>query len=602
MKVRRPASSRRRKSQPPRKPPRRKGKVTEKGEGRDEARFHVISARRLRQLEGKLHEARQTLDAIRSGEVDAVVVNGSNGNKIYSITGAEQPYRIYVERMQEGAVTVSAEGVILYCNQRFARMVRQKLERVIGADLPLFLPEMTWEEIATVFDHRRSATVVKREDTLLLGRGITLPVNITASRLPLEGQEIACLVITDLTAQRQQESMRLAKEVAERASEAKDAFLAALSHELRTPLNPALLMAIAQEQNESLPPDTRHALSVIRRNVELQARMIDDLLDLTRVTHGKLNLHMSPLDVHAILALAVDICRPDIDAKEQRLELALGATRTRGNGDAVRLQQALWNVIRNASKFTPPRGKITVTTADQPDGRISIEVRDTGIGFPTGEGESLFRPFVQGGNHITQRFGGLGLGLTISRSILLSHGGSIAATSDGPGRGATFILQFPGEAVAEVPASPVPPPPIPPVVAPRGVRILLVEDHNDTRRSMELLLRETPYRVSAAATASEALALAAEEEFDLVITDIGLPDKSGLELMRELRDLHGLRGIATTGYGMREDVENAKQAGFRYHLTKPIDFDQLQHLILELLASPDEREAPDGDLEHPVER
>lgn len=565
-------------------PVRRKGKKpgTKSTSARVASNFHLISAKKFQSLEEKLREANETLEAIRTGAVDAVVVAGGEGNKIYSITGAEQPYRIYVERMQEGAVTVSADGVILYCNKRFAEMTQRPLERLIGSDLRLCFSPQTWDKVATIF--QTEIEFIKHEDVMGLADGSFSPVNITASHLPVEGQEMACLVVTDLSSRKQQEELRFAKELAEKASQAKDEFLATLSHELRTPLNPALMTVVSLENNETVPDNIRESLAVIRRNIELEARMIDDLLDLTRVAQGKLELRPSSFDVHTVVALAVDICRSDIEAKRQSLDLRLKATHTKTTGDPVRLQQVIWNVIRNASKFTPQNGHIRITTSNHRENLISIAVTDTGIGFASGSADALFRAFEQGGHHITRRFGGLGLGLAISRSIMLLHGGAIRAASDGEGKGATFTVELPLRIPVKSGLAALPEPDRKQSTQAPGLRILLVEDHDDTRKSMEIILGIQRHQVQSASSGTAALALAEKGRFDLVITDLGLPDMSGYDLMKVLSEKHNLRGIATTGYGMKEDIEHSREAGFIEHLTKPIRLEQLQQLLARMSA------------------
>ena len=401
-----------------------------------QAKGHWVSKEDLAQLQDRLREAQETLDAIRSGEVDAVVVNGAHGSQIYSLTSAEQPYRVYVERMQEGAVTVSAEGLVLYSNQRFADMVKSPLERVISSEARSHLPEAAWQTLAAVLTD--SDDFAKYECLMHCSDGSTLPVHLTASRLPLQDEVVMCLVVTDLTVQKGHEELRLAKEVAERASRAKDSFLATLSHELRTPLTPALMSLITLEQDESLPEHVLTDLSMIRRNIELEARLIDDLLDVTRIAHGKLELHTAPVDLHVVLHRALETCRASLDAKHQHLELTLNAEHTRTEGDAIRLQQVLWNLIRNAVKFTARNGTISITTSNPGAKRFQLEVSDDGIGFEPQNASKLFQAFEQSGREITRQFGGLGLGLTISRSIVEAHQGEIHAHSEGLNQGATF--------------------------------------------------------------------------------------------------------------------------------------------------------------------
>ena len=538
---------------------------------------HLISHAEFSRLQASLQEAQETLDAIRSGEVDAVVVQGPQGNLIYSLTGAEQPYRVYVEQMQEGAVTVSSEGLVLYCNRRFADMIQLPLEQVISAKISDFLGASAWQRISGVFEQ---GNVVKHECVLEREAGSTLPVNLTASRLPLENQNVMCLVVTDLTEQKRHAEARLAREIAEKASVAKDDFLAALSHELRTPLTPVLITTNALEQNTTLHSDVRESLKLIRRNVELEARLIDDLLDLTRIARGKMELQVKRMNFHAVIHRALEICRPEFTAKSQKIIMDLNARDHEGTSDSVRIQQAVWNLVRNAAKFTPEHGIITVRTANPAPGKITVEVQDTGIGFADGAAEKLFQPFEQGGRHITRQFGGLGLGLAITRSIIEAHDGVIHASSDGVGKGATLTFEMPLESSKAVSkeqaaSNPADHPAV-------GIHILLVEDHDDTRTTLESLLRRNHHAVMAAASAEEALKLAAENTFDLVISDIGLPDESGLKLMEQLRDQFGLKGIGLSGYGMAEDITNARNAGFVRHLTKPIRFDRLTEAIAEL--------------------
>jgi PAS domain S-box-containing protein len=537
------------------------------------ARKRLISEDDLARLQDRLQEAQETLDAIRNGEVDAVVVAGSNGSQVYSLAGAEQPYRVYVERMREGAVTVSSNGLILYCNRCFAEMVKTPLERAIGSDLRLSVPPEVWKTISEVFD---ASEVVEHECHIEDLSGGTLPVKLTASPLPLEDQKVMCLVVTDLTAQQEQEKLRLAKEVAERASLAKDSFLAALSHELRTPLTPALIAAATLENDPTLPDSVRQDIAMIRRNVELETRLIDDLLDLTRIANGKLELHKATVELHALLTRAWEICDSGIKQKFLTLDLRLEAHETHVLGDAVRLQQAIWNLIRNAVKFTPEHGMISIATMNC-EGRVRVVIKDSGIGFEPRLASMLFDAFEQTGRDITKRFGGLGLGLAISRSIVLGHGGDIRAESPGLHKGATFTIDLPLEKREGKRFDAIQPPED--EANGTQLRILLVEDHEDTRQTMVRVLQRWGHSVEAAASAHAALNLAAKHPFDLVISDLGLPDESGAGLMSKLRDGFGIQGIAVSGYGMEHDVAESQAAGFAHHLTKPIQIERLRQLL-----------------------
>ncbi len=389
------------------------------------------------------------------------------------------------------------------------------------------------------------------------------------------------LVASHLSDQLERAQLREAKELAEKANLAKDNFLAALSHELRTPLTPALMVAARLEHDLSLPDSARRSLATIRHNVELEARLIDDLLDLTRITRGKLELHRGLIDVHHLLRSALEICQPDIEAKGLSLQLQFEARATETVGDAVRVQQIFWNLLRNAAKFTPVGGGITIRTAETSD-TIRVEISDTGIGFEPEMEPRIFRAFEQGGRQITQQFGGLGLGLTISRSLAEAHGGHLQASSPGLGRGATFTLELPRSKTDATPTKNESPASSTTPVATPPLRILLVEDHPDTRTNLALLLSSYQHDVKTASSAVEALAAAAGNKFDLVISDLGLPDQSGLEMMRVLRDRFGLKGIAVSGYGMEDDIAQSRAAGFVHHLTKPIAFERLRSLIAEM--------------------
>ena len=406
---------------------------------------HWISEDDFSVLQTNLAEAQETLEAIRSGAVDAVVVNGPHGNQIYSLSGAEQPYRVYVERMQEGAVTISHDDIVLYANRRFADMVGKPLEQVIGTDVTAYLDKSACEKIHNIFQNQNEA--VKFESILqVLGKPY-LPIHLTASHLPLQDQNVVCLVVTDLSAQKQNEELRLAKELAEKANKAKDDFLAALSHELRTPLNPVLLLASEGAEDSELPARVRGDFVTIRDNIELEARLIDDLLDFNRIAHGKLGLNKAVVDCHSVLDDAIAIVEPELRRKHITLSMELEKSPSRLHADRTRLQQIFWNVLKNAAKFTPEKGSITVKTAmDEPKEHMVITVTDTGMGMTSEEMKKIFEAFAQGehakgsGSH---QFGGLGLGLSISRMLVKLHEGSIKAHSDGRGKGATFTIQLP---------------------------------------------------------------------------------------------------------------------------------------------------------------
>lgn len=375
---------------------------------------------------------------------------------------------------------------------------------------------------------------------------------------------------------RAEQSLKDAKSAAEEANRVKDKFLAMISHELRTPLTPVLMTINALQRDPAISDAVRADLDMIHRNIELEALIIDDLLDLTRVAHGKLQLHYDAADIHALLAHALSISASDIGAKQIGVIQDLGAAEHHSWADAARLQQVFWNLIKNAVKFTPSGGEVRISTRNDKEHHLIVEICDTGIGIEPELLPRIFDAFEQGGRSVTSEFGGMGLGLAISKTIVDLHGGSIAAESAGRNRGATFSVTL--EAIAtSLLDGPVYPLEHKQLSA--AARILLVEDHADTARVLQRMLERAGYAVTCAPTIAQARQLAMTKQFDLVISDLGLPDGSGVELMRELNAKERIAGIALSGFGMEEDTAASRAAGFAEHLTKPVDWERLRAAI-----------------------
>ena len=384
------------------------------------------------------------------------------------------------------------------------------------------------------------------------------------------------LDVTERT--RTEESIRRAKEIAENANAAKDRFLAILSHELRTPLTPVLAAAEILEGADTLAAEQRTLAKMIHRNIELEARLIDDLLDITRIAHNKLQLRTVTVDVHEAIAHVLDMCREDSAAKRVAVTADLEAARHHAEADPARLQQILWNLISNAIKFTPEAGRLAVRTGNTPEGRLQVQVIDNGVGIDPEMLPRIFDAFEQGGRDVTKQFGGLGLGLAIAKALVEMHGGTIQASSDGKERGATITVTLP----VSVKVLPEGREHEPRDAATLNCSLLLVEDHADTRRTMAKLLTMIGCKVKTAGTVAEAMDAAAAERFDLVLSDIGLPDGTGLDLMRRGKAQFGLRGIALSGFGMEEDVAKSLEAGFEAHLTKPVNILVLAEMLRRL--------------------
>jgi PAS domain S-box-containing protein len=371
------------------------------------------------------------------------------------------------------------------------------------------------------------------------------------------------------------ESEQTARQTAEEANRAKDRFLAMLSHELRTPLTPVLAGARMVEMIPGLPEAARSGIAMIRRNVELEARLIDDLLDLTRVANGKLRLSHETVDVHEVIDSVLELFRSEIQVKQQDVHVDKAAQHHYVLGDRARLQQMLWNLIRNAAKFTPDGGHIYVRTRDERM-HVQISVEDTGVGIEPEQIGKLFNAFEQGSQNMSRQFGGLGLGLAITKALTDAHGGTVTAYSPGAHCGATFTITLP---TAEAPTEK-------PVVADASTRhpagalaILMVEDHEDTAEVMAQLIRTLGHEVTVVGRVSDALAATQTASFDLIVSDVGLPDGTGIDFIRAFRERSDVPAVALTGFGTDEDIRRCLDAGFNAHLTKPVNFMQLEKAI-----------------------
>ncbi len=499
--------------------------------------------------------------------------------------------RVTLASIGDAVVTTDATGRVTFVNAVAARLSGWETAEARGrpfAEVLALYHENTGEPAESPVERvlRAGVTVGLANHTVLRSRaGDEIPIEDSAAPIRAADGVLLGVVIVfrDVTEQRAGDlALVAAKDLAESASRAKDGFLAALSHELRTPLTPALLTAAALREDTRLPDDAREQLGMMERNIALEARLIDDLLDLTRVEQGKLTLRPEPCDMHALIRLSAEMVLDEAREKGVTLDLELAAARSGLTADATRLQQVVWNLLRNAVKFTPRGGRVVVRTADLPGegefSRLRIEVADTGIGIEPEARERIFRAFEQLGSAGEHRFGGLGLGLSIARAIVNVHQGTIRAESAGPGQGSTFVVELPG--AEEFTPKTAPAPRGGGAVTPvRRRRILLVEDHYPTLSVLTRLLTRAGHRVTAADSVASALEEAGKGSFDIVLSDLGLPDGTGHELMMQLRDRYGLRGIALSGYGMEQDLARSREAGFVSHLVKPVDFGQLSRAL-----------------------
>ncbi len=362
----------------------------------------------------------------------------------------------------------------------------------------------------------------------------------------------------------------------EAANRTKDNFLAMLSHELRTPLTPVLATLESLKTGSEQSSEFKAALEMMRRNIELECHLIDDLLDLTRISTNKLQLQFHSIDAHRAITNVAEMCAPEIGAKNLLLSFDLRAEEHYVGADPPKFQQIIWNLLKNAIKFTAENGKIIISSSNPSPQSLIIGVTDSGIGIEPEMMQRIFNRFEQGNLSLQRRSGGLGLGLTISKSLAEAHDGTLSAESAGRGRGASFFFTI---KTVPAPTRAAPHPTAPSQTSPPSIRILLVDDHPDTVAALERLLTRRGHTVAAAGNMSLAMEAAEHGQFDLLISDVDLPDGSGLELMRALRAKSGIRGIAISGFGMNGDIEKSIKAGFSKHLVKPVNLEKLEAAI-----------------------
>ena len=498
---------------------------------------------------------------------------------------SEEQFRLLVESVEEYAIyLIDSIGTVTTWNAGAEKIKGYRASEIIGKNFACFY---TAEDVANKKPERNLAEARRighiRDQGLRVRKdGSTFEAEVVLTALfDLSGEFRGYSKVTrDITAQVHARNTETARIAAEQASRAKDDFLAALSHELRTPLTPALVSAgFLVANSKFLPAAFVPEVETIQRNVQLQARLIDDLLDLTRIVRGKVELRFDRTDAHVLVRDALEIAKADIRSKNLRVTTDLRAKHYHVWGDSVRLQQVFWNLINNAVKFTPREGKIDISTSNRQQDRFQFEISDTGIGIDPGKIKSLFAPFEQGDASITRSFGGLGLGLAISKHIVDLHEGEISVESRGRSFGSTFKVDMAllpdhvGKARSPkgVPGKPT-----------KSLRILLVEDHGDTRRTLARLLEHFGHDISVAESTQGAFQILNSKTLDVVLSDIGLPDGSGYDVISEAKRRQHVAGIALTGFGTEEDIEKSKKAGFDFHLTKPVDFHELRSVLAQV--------------------
>ncbi len=545
----------------------------------------------VEELRQRLKDAEETLRAIRAGEVDALVVAGDGVDRVFTLQGADHPYRALIEAMQQGAVTLGVDGTILYCNLRFAEMVGWPHERVIGVSLTEFLPAPKRAAFMALLDRGRTLSA-EGEFTLLTGGGDPTPAYLALAPLELGGAEAVCMVVTDLTEPKKHHDLQ---EVNRR----KDEFLAMLAHELRNPLAPIRNALHLQKQSVVADGHSGEVHAMMERQVDHLARLIDDLMDVSRIATGNVELRLVDVDLAAVLGRAVETVRPQIDERGHILSVRVTAEPIRLRADPTRLEQVFDNLLTNAAKYSNPGARIDLSTRRDGDSAV-VSLRDNGIGIDPAKLPHIFDLFVQAERRLDRSQGGLGIGLSLVRSLIEMHGGVVTAASAGLGHGTEFVVRLPAQPRVAAPV---------PVARPRGWspaevplprhRILVVDDNYDSANSMAMLLKRMwKQDVEVAHDGEAALVKAASYRPQIILLDIGLPGLSGYDVAERLRAQAVGRCptlVAMTGWGQEEDLRRSRDAGFAHHLVKPVDLDVLRAVI----AGNPLREDAEGE-EHPL--
>jgi len=679
----------------------------------------------LGRLTERLREAEETIDAIRGGHVDALVVHGPAGEQVFTLLGADHRYRQLVETMNEGALLIDRDGVIVYGNARFAQLVELPLERLIASKLRDFVGDDGQRTLAALLDGR-SGQHAKAEVALVTASGARTPIYLSATASWEDDGQLTCVIATDLSAQKRNqelvaaeqltsmiveqaaesvvvcdlvgrvirasnaahraggqnpllqpferafqlcdgdgreaslavldatrsgetisgleltlttaegavidvlvsagpirsrdgrtlgsvisfvditerkrlaserqallETTEVARSEAEDASRAKDEFLAMLGHELRNPLAP-ILTALELIRDRSLAGEISHEHQIIERQVKHVVTLVDDLLDVSRITRGKIELDRRPVELAQIVARAVELASPLIEDRGHHLEVDVPAG-LRLAADETRIAQVISNLLVNAAKYTECGGTIAVYALRDRD-ELVLRVRDNGMGIPPDILPHLFERFVQGARTIDRAEGGLGLGLAIVSSLVEMHGGSVRAHSAGIGKGSEFEVRLPALApaaaeariAAGTPTAIAVPPPV------EACRVLVVDDNTDAADLLAEALERMGHSTRVAYDGPSALRVAAEFLPEIAVLDIGLPVMDGFELAQRIRhdlDPSGdMRLIALTGYGQESDRRRSSEAGFDSHMVKPVELGALARTIRRLHTCADRSE------------
>ncbi|MHB8973359.1 MAG: hybrid sensor histidine kinase/response regulator [Pirellulaceae bacterium] len=499
---------------------------------------------------------------------------------IDSLKNTERELNLMSKVFMDGTDPIIIEdlaGRVLHVNAEAERVYGWARGELIGSSIDLLLAENERHRAAELRQRCRNSESVRNVETVRRTKsGVTQPILLTLSLLTDEADQPVAIasIAKDITDRKQAELQ------CRDAVQRRDQFLAMLSHELRNPLAAVLNASYVLDKNCKSKGSCRQPCQVIERQTRLMARLLDDLLDVSRVMLGKIDMRLEPCDLRRAVEAALEVVRPQIDGRDQEFLVDVESTPLIVNGDLTRLQQIQVNLLNNAMKYTPAGGKIWLSVRSEGQ-QIVIRIRDSGEGIPPDMLDSVFDLFVQAGRTLDRSDGGMGVGLTLVQKLVELHGGTVAAYSAGLGTGSEFVVRLPACTLAATAERLLDGEP---ALVCFG-RILVVEDNTDSREMLKSLLELDGYQVEAAEDGRKALEILQKDLFDIALVDIGLPGIDGYQVAEKIRldPRHsGLRLVALTGYGRTADRTAVQAAGFDEHLVKPLDHRKLTSVLAQL--------------------
>jgi signal transduction histidine kinase len=543
-------------------------------------------------LRRRLEEAEDAIRALQAGEADAVLVEAGR-EQVFTLEAADKSYRLLVAQIPYPAAALTADGIIIACNHHFADLLGRPLASLLKQSIHAFVTS----EGRSVLEKLLSDGLDGDTHGEIPLQPVDAPpvsayLGVSALR---EGALGLCLMVTDLTEwrhyqllQRTQEALRASEERLREAGRNKDEFLATLAHELRNPLA-AMRSAVQLLEAEGgpPPPQLEWARGVLDRQVRLMARLLEDLLDVSRISRNRLELRTEAIELARVLEAALETSRPAIEAGGHRLTVTVPPEPIHVMADPIRLAQVFANLLNNAARYTEDGGRIDLT-AGRDGNEVIVSVSDSGIGIAADVLPRIFDIFAQAKPDLVSSQGGLGIGLSLVKGVVDLHGGTVEARSAGPGQGSEFTVRLPMAAATLLPQ----PPPARDSAQQRPTmryRVLVVDDNPDGADTLAMLLQVMGHDVDTAYDGEHAIETAERMRPDVILLDIGMPKLDGYETCRRIRERPWAKAVfvvALTGWGQEEDRRRTEAVGFDRHMIKPVDPAALTSLLDSLAPRP----------------